>query len=104
MLKKVQALYAALETVREKNTHHPQGSIAVENLNHLFKMQASVNKTIQWIKEGTLLHANQCLSDVEHSLDELLFKIGMRNPSEHSIPVGNVRWYILARTKCTRYT
>lgn len=75
LLKEVPALYAALESVRVENARHSQYATAIENLKHIFTVQASVAKTLQWIEEDKLLHAHQCLSDMEHSRDDLLFEL-----------------------------
>lgn len=75
MLAKVPPIYNSLEHVREENTKHSQYVTAIENLKHIFTVQSSVAKTMQWIEEDKLLHAHQCLSDLENSRDDLLFEL-----------------------------
>lgn len=47
----------------------------MENLKHIFSVQSSVAKTIQWIEEDKLLNAHQCLTDLENSRDDILFEL-----------------------------
>lgn len=82
-LKQVPQVYASLETVRNENTRHSQYATAIENLKHIFTVQSSVAKAIQWIDEDKLLHAHQCLSDLENSRNDLLFEL-------HKLPSQNV--------------
>ncbi|XP_019547157.2 exocyst complex component 3 [Aedes albopictus] len=78
----VPAIYDALEAVRDENAKHSQYMTAMENLKHIFTVQSSVAKTMQWIEEDKLLHAHQCLSDLENSRDDLLFEL-------HKLPKQN---------------
>ncbi|XP_063225953.1 exocyst complex component 3 [Bacillus rossius redtenbacheri] len=71
----VPALNAKLQDVREENMRHSQYVTAMENLKHIFTVPESVAKTKQWINEGKLLHAHQCLADLENSRDDLLFEL-----------------------------
>lgn len=71
----VPPIYNALTNVREENTNHSQYVTAMENLKHIFTVQSSVTKTMQWIEEDKLLHAHQCLTDLENSRDDLLFEL-----------------------------
>lgn len=64
-----------LQDVKNKNMRHSQYVTAIENLKHLFTVPESVEKTKQWISEGKLLHAHQCLIDLENSRDELLYEL-----------------------------
>lgn len=64
-----------LQEVRNKNMRHSQYVTAIENLKHLFTVPESVEKTKQWISEGKLLHAHQCLIDLENSRDDLLYEL-----------------------------
>lgn len=82
-LKQVPQVYASLEAVRNENTRHSQYATAIENLKHIFTVQTSVAKAIQWIEEDKLLHAHQCLSDLENSRNDLLFEL-------HKLPSQNV--------------
>lgn len=75
LIKDVPHIYDSLEHVREENRKHSQYATAMENLKHIFTVQSSVLKTIQWIEEDKLLHAHQCLSDLENSRDDLLFEL-----------------------------
>jgi exocyst complex component 3 len=59
LMEAVPKIYENLESVREENTRHSQYMTAMENLKHIFTVQASVAKTRQWIEEGKLLHAHQ---------------------------------------------
>lgn len=77
-------IYDVLEQVRNENAKHSQYATAIENLKHIFTVQASVQKTEQWIEEDKLLHAHQCLSDLENSRDDLLFELHkLPNQSAH---------------------
>lgn len=67
--------YDSLENVRDENTRHSQYVTAMENLKHIFTVQESVAKTQQSIDDDKLLHAHQCLSDLENSRDDLLFEL-----------------------------
>ncbi|XP_055547922.1 exocyst complex component 3 [Wyeomyia smithii] len=78
----VPSIYDALEAVRDENAKHSQYMTAMENLKHIFTVQSSVAKTMQWIEEDKLLHAHQCLSDLENSRDDLLFEL-------HKLPKQN---------------
>lgn len=83
LMKHVPHVYASLEAVRTENTRHSQYATAIENLKHIFTVQASLTKTLQWIDEDKLLHAHQCLSDLENSRDDLLFEL-------HKLPSQNL--------------
>lgn len=81
-MKNVQELITAvpklsndLEVVREENAKHSQYVTAMENLKHIFTVQSSVEKAMNWIEEDKLLLAHQCLSDLENSRDDLLFEL-----------------------------
>ncbi|KAL6978200.1 Exocyst complex component 3 [Sarracenia purpurea var. burkii] len=65
----------ALQEVKNKNMRHSQYVTAIENLKHLFTVPESVEKTKQWINDGKLLHAHQCLIDLENSRDDLLYEL-----------------------------
>lgn len=69
------ALGIKLQEVRNANMRHSQYVTAIENMKHLFTVPESVEKTKQWISEGKLLHAHQCLSDLENSRDDLLYEL-----------------------------
>lgn len=75
LLANVPEIYDALEPVREENTRHSQYATAMENLKHIFNVQSSVSKTMQWIEEDKLLHAHQSLCDLENSRDDLLYEL-----------------------------
>uniref|UniRef100_A0A6B2ECA6 Putative exocyst complex subunit sec6 n=1 Tax=Phlebotomus kandelakii TaxID=1109342 RepID=A0A6B2ECA6_9DIPT len=75
LLSTVPEINDALDPVRDENTKHSQYATAMENLKHIFTVQSSVSKTMQWIEEDKLLHAHQCLSDLENSRDDLLFEL-----------------------------
>lgn len=75
MLKNVPKLYDALEMVRDENAKRTQYATVKENLNHIFSVQSSVTKALQWIEEDKLLHAHQCLSDLENSRDDILYEL-----------------------------
>ena len=60
-------LYSKLQAVQEESMRHSQYVTAKENLKHIFTVPDSVEKTKQWINEGKLLHAHQCLMDLENS-------------------------------------
>lgn len=68
-------LGAQLQEVRNKNMRHSQYVTAMENLKHLYSVPESVEKTKQWISDGKLLHAHQCLIDLENSRDDLLYEL-----------------------------
>ena len=59
LLANVPQIYDSLEHVREENARHSQYVTAMENLKHIFTVQSSVTKTMQWIEEDKLLHAHQ---------------------------------------------
>lgn len=59
LLTDVPKIYESLERVRDENGKHSQYATAIENLKHIFTVQASVTKTQQWIEEDKLLHAHQ---------------------------------------------
>lgn len=71
----VPQIYKSLEEIRNENTKHSQYETAIENLKHIFTVHASVEKAMKWIEEDKLLHAHQCLSDLENSRDDLLFEL-----------------------------
>lgn len=84
LLESVPQLFNSLEAVRSENTRHSQYATAIENLKHIFTVQSSVAKTLQWIEEDKLLHAHQCLSDLENSRDDLLYELHkLPNQSVH---------------------
>ncbi|XP_065201751.1 exocyst complex component 3-like [Planococcus citri] len=74
-LSELSKLGNALQEVKNKNIHHSQYVTAIENLKHLFTVPESVEKTKQWISDGKLLHAHQCLIDLENSRDDLLYEL-----------------------------
>lgn len=59
LIQDVPQIYDSLEPVREENAKHSQYATAMENLKHIFTVQSSVTKTMQWIEEDKLLHAHQ---------------------------------------------
>lgn len=71
----VPQIYDSLENVRDENARHSQYVTAMENLKQIFTVQESVVKTQQSIEDDKLLHAHQCLSDLENSRDDLLFEL-----------------------------
>ena len=75
LLHNVPELYDALEVVREENTKHSQYATAMENIKHIFNVEASVQKTMNLIEEDKLLSAHQCLADLENSRDDLLYEL-----------------------------
>lgn len=75
LIKYVPQLSDNLEPVKEENTKYSQYVTAMENLKHIFTVQSSVEKAVEWIKEDKLLLAHQCLSDLENSRDDLLFEL-----------------------------
>ncbi|CRK86149.1 CLUMA_CG000126, isoform A [Clunio marinus] len=75
LIENVPNLADRLEPVKEENTKYSQYVTAMENLKHIFTVQASVEKALDWIKEDKLLLAHQCLSDLENSRDDLLFEL-----------------------------
>lgn len=75
LLKNVPKIYESLEKVRDENTRHSQYATVMENLKHIFTVQSSVAKAQQWIEEDKLLHAHQCLTDLENSRDDILFEL-----------------------------
>ncbi|XP_058059313.1 exocyst complex component 3 [Anopheles bellator] len=82
MLADVPPIYDTLESVRDENAKHSQYMTAMENLKHIFTVQSSVDKAMAWIEEDKLLHAHQCLSDLENSRDDLLYEL-------HKLPKQN---------------
>ncbi|CAG9578778.1 unnamed protein product [Danaus chrysippus] len=84
LLKGVPPLVASLQAVREEDSRHSQYVTAMDSLKHIFTVPESVAKTKQWIGEGKLLHAHQCLSDLENSRDDLLYELHrLPNQSSH---------------------
>lgn len=80
----VSVLCDTLKEVREENMRHSQYVTAIENLKHIFTVPESVEKTKNWINDGKLLHAHQCLRDLENSRDELLLELyKLPNQSPH---------------------
>lgn len=75
LIKNVPKLSDDLDPVREENTKHSQYVTAMENLKHIFSVQTSTEKALNWIEEDKLLLAHQCLSDLENSRDDLLFEL-----------------------------
>lgn len=75
LLENIPQIYDSLEYVRDENARHSQYAAAIENLKHIFTVQSSVAKTMQWIEDDKLLHAHQSLSDLENSRDDLLFEL-----------------------------
>lgn len=75
LLKNVPKIYESLEHVRNENAKHSQYATVMENLKHIFSVQSSVTKTIQWIEDDKLLNAHQCLTDLENSRDDILFEL-----------------------------
>ena len=74
-LQNIPELYDALEVVRKENTKHSQYATAMENIRHIFNVEASVQKTMTLIDEDKLLSAHQCLADLENSRDDLLYEL-----------------------------
>lgn len=83
LLEGVPDVYDALEVVREENTKHSQYATAMENLKHIFNVDASVQKTMALIDEDKLLNAHQCLADLENSRDDLLYELH-KQPKQHA--------------------
>ncbi|XP_030237997.1 exocyst complex component 3 isoform X2 [Drosophila navojoa] len=83
LLQGVPEIYDALEVVREENTKHSQYATAMENLKHIFNVDASVQKTMALIDEDKLLNAHQCLADLENSRDDLLYELH-KQPKQHA--------------------
>ncbi|XP_061703941.1 exocyst complex component 3 [Cydia pomonella] len=84
LLKGVPPLVASLQAVREEDSRHSQYVTAMDSLKHIFTVPDSVAKTMQWIGEGKLLHAHQCLNDLENSRDDLLYELHrLPNQSSH---------------------
>ncbi|EDW02368.1 exocyst complex component 3 [Drosophila grimshawi] len=83
LLEGVPEVYDALEVVREENTKHSQYATAMENLKHIFNVDASVQKTMALIDEDKLLNAHQCLADLENSRDDLLYELH-KQPKQHA--------------------
>ncbi|XP_050673843.1 exocyst complex component 3 isoform X2 [Leptidea sinapis] len=84
LLKGVPPLVASLQAVREEDCRHSQYVTAMDSLKHIFTVPESVAKTKQWIGEGKLLHAHQCLTDLENSRDDLLYELHrLPNQSSH---------------------
>ncbi|XP_011178848.1 exocyst complex component 3 [Zeugodacus cucurbitae] len=83
LLEGVPDIYDALEVVREENTKHSQYATAMENLKHIFNVEASVSKTMNLIDEDKLLNAHQCLADLENSRDDLLYELH-KQPKQHA--------------------
>lgn len=83
LLEGVPDIYDALEVVREENTKHSQYATAMENLKHIFNVEASVSKTMTLIDEDKLLNAHQCLADLENSRDDLLYELH-KQPKQHA--------------------
>ncbi|XP_022122794.1 exocyst complex component 3 [Pieris rapae] len=84
LLKGVPPLVASLQAVREEDCRHSQYVTAMDSLKHIFTVPESVAKAKQWIGEGKLLHAHQCLSDLENSRDDLLYELHrLPNQSSH---------------------
>ncbi|XP_034945828.1 exocyst complex component 3 [Chelonus insularis] len=73
-----------LKPVQDENMRHSQYVTAKENLKHIFTVPESVERTKQWINEGKLLHAHQCLMDLENSRDDLLYEL--HKPPNQSSP------------------
>lgn len=78
--------------VREENMRHSQYVTARENLKHIFTVPESVEKTKNWINEGKLLHAHQCLRDLENSRDELLLELH-KLPNQSNLDTGMLKAY-----------
>ncbi|XP_063362042.1 exocyst complex component 3 [Cydia amplana] len=84
LLKGVPPLVGSLQAVREEDSRHSQYVTAMDSLKHIFTVPDSVAKTMQWIGEGKLLHAHQCLNDLENSRDDLLYELHrLPNQSSH---------------------
>ncbi|XP_016940921.3 exocyst complex component 3 [Drosophila suzukii] len=83
LLRVVPEVYDALEVVREENTKHSQYATAMENLKHIFNVDASVQKTMALIEDDKLLNAHQCLADLENSRDDLLYELH-KQPKQHA--------------------
>lgn len=64
-----------LKGVRSTHIQHSEFTTASENIKHLFSISDNIEKAKQWIKEGKLLHAHQCLVELEQSRDEILLEI-----------------------------
>lgn len=80
-LNELPPLGTRLQEVRNKNMRHSQYVTAIDNLKHLYSVPDSVEKTKQWITDGKLLHAHQCLIDLENSRDDLLYELHKSNQS-----------------------
>lgn len=82
-LEAVAPLCVSLQAVREEESRHSQYVTAMDSLKHIFTVPESVAKTKQWIGEGKLLHAHQCLSELERSRDELLLELHRLAQASH---------------------
>lgn len=83
LLTGIPEIYDTLEPVREEQRKHSQYATAMENLKHIFNVEASVKKTMQLIDEDKLLNAHQCLADLENSRDDLLYELH-KQPKQHA--------------------
>ncbi|RXG59157.1 Exocyst complex component 3 [Armadillidium vulgare] len=113
-LVKVPELNKVLQTCREEYLRHSQYAAAMDNLKHIFTVPDSIEKTKQYIADGKLLNAHQCIMDLENSRDDLLFelhKLPHQNPNESRLlkeyfadmqtlseDLGKQLWIILQRT------
>lgn len=93
-MENVPKLYEALDSVREESTRHSQYTTAMENLKHIFNVQTSVNKTLTWIEEDKLLHAHQCLTDLENSRDDILFELH-KLPKQYALDKMTLKNYFV---------
>lgn len=112
--KEIPRLVEKLQDVREESLKHSQYAAAMENLKHIFNVPESVQKTQEWISDGKLLLAHQCLADLENSRDDLLFemhKLPNQSPTDRNMlkqyfsdveklseDLGKQLWLILRRT------
>lgn len=78
--------------MRDENMRHSQYVTAKENLKHIFTVPESIEKTKTWINEGKLLHAHQCLRDLENSRDELLLELH-KLPNQSILDTGMLKAY-----------
>lgn len=70
-----------LKKIREEATKHTQLVAAKENLRHILNVPENVAKTRNYIADGKLLLAHQCLTELENSRDDLLHEIHKLSPT-----------------------
>ncbi|KAH7696380.1 Proable exocyst complex component Sec6, partial [Aphelenchoides avenae] len=74
-LKPIPELKSKMSKLSDANTVHSQYATAMENLKHIFHINETIEKTHDFIMEGSLLQAHKNVMELENARDDLMFEV-----------------------------